>query len=75
MVESHKEVTPNRIKAVLAEKQKTCRWLAKEICKGESTVSRWCSNKKQPSVIQLQDIARVLDVDVRVLLTSTKEKD
>lgn len=68
-----KEVLPNRIKAVLAEHNRTSRWLAQELEKGESTVSRWCSNKKQPSVIQLQEIARILDVDVRTLLTSTKK--
>lgn len=68
-----KEVLPNRLKAVLAEHNRTSRWLAHELGKGESTVSRWCSNKIQPSVIQLQEIAKLLDVDVRILLTSTKE--
>lgn len=68
-----KQILPNRLKAVLAEHSRTSRWLAQELGKGESTVSRWCSNKKQPSVIQLQEIAKILDVDVRTLLTSTKE--
>lgn len=68
-----KQVLPNRLKAVLAEHSRTSRWLAQELGKGESTVSRWCSNKIQPSVIQLQEIAKILDVDVRTLLTSTKE--
>ena len=31
------------------------------------------SNKSQPSIIQLQEIANLLDVDVRVLLKSQKE--
>ena len=73
MSDEIKEVLPNRLKAVLAEHNRTSRWLAQELGKGESTVSRWCSNKKQPSVIQLQEIAKILDVDVRTLLTSTKE--
>lgn len=68
-----KEILPNRLKAVLAEHNRTSRWLAQELRKGESTVSRWCSNKKQPSIIQLQEIAKLLDVDVRILLTSTKK--
>ena len=38
----------NRIKAVLADKKKTCRWLAQKIEMSENTVSRWCSNKMQP---------------------------
>lgn len=33
----------NRIKAVLAEKQLTSKWLAAELGKAENTVSRWCS--------------------------------
>ena len=40
----------NRIKAVLADKKKTCRWLAQKIEMSENTVSRWCSNKMQPSL-------------------------
>jgi transcriptional regulator with XRE-family HTH domain len=61
----------NRIKAVLAEKQRTNRWLAEQMSK--NTISRWCSNKSQPSIAQLQEIANLLDVDIRVLLKSQKE--
>ena len=63
----------NRIKVVLAENDRTNRWLAEAIGKNEATVSRWCSNKSQPSIAQLQEIANLLDVDVRVLLKSQKE--
>ena len=63
----------NRLKAVLADKGKTSRWLAEQIGKSENTVSRWCANKVQPSIQQLNEIASVLDVDVRSLITSTKE--
>lgn len=62
----------NRIKVVLAEKQRTNRWLAEQIGKSENTISRWCSNKSQPSIVQLQEIANLLDVDVRMLLKSQK---
>lgn len=62
----------NRIKVVLVEQQKTSRWLAEEIGKSEVTVSRWVSNKTQPSLDQLIAIARLLDVDVRDLITTTK---
>ena len=63
----------NRIKVTLVEKQKTNRWLAEQMGKSENTISRWCSNKSQPSIAQLQEIAILLDVDVRVLLKSQKE--
>ena len=67
------QIVMNRIKVTLVEKQKTNRWLAEQMGKSENTISRWCSNKSQPSIIQLQEIANLLDVDVRVLLKSQKE--
>lgn len=70
---NNQQIVMNRIKVVLAEKQRTNRWLAEQMGKSENTVSRWCSNKSQPSIVQLQGIANLLDVDVRVLLKSQKE--
>ncbi|MFC2654050.1 MAG: helix-turn-helix transcriptional regulator [Segatella salivae] len=64
----------NRIKAVLAEKQLTSKWLAQELGRAENTVSRWCSNKVQPSLENLVEIAKVLDIEVRILITPTKDK-
>lgn len=62
----------NRIKVVLVEQGKTSRWLAGQIGRQENTVSRWCLNKVQPSLPQLTEIVKVLDVDVRTLLCLTK---
>ena len=62
----------NRIKAVLAEQDKTGTWLSEQMGRNLGTVSRWMTNKIQPSVEQLFDIAKHLDVDVRELLVSTK---
>ena len=62
----------NRIKAVLAEKERTGTWLSEQMGRNLGTVSRWMTNKIQPSVEQLFDIAKHLDVDVRELLVSTK---
>ena len=62
----------NRLKSVLAEKQLTGKWLAEHIGKLENTISKWCSNKGQPSLENLVEIAMTLDVDVRELLISTK---
>lgn len=63
----------NRIKAVLADKQKTSKWLAERLGKSETTVSRWASNKMQPSLEQLFAIANVLDIDVKELIKASKE--
>ena len=70
---NNQQIVMNRIKVVLVEKQKTNRWLAEQLGKSENTISRWCSNKSQPSIAQLQEIANLLDVDIRVLLKSQKE--
>ena len=70
---NNQQIVMNRIQVVLAEKQRTNRWLAEQMGKSENTVSRWCSNKSQPSIAQLQEVAKCLDVDVRTLITPTKE--
>ena len=62
----------NRLKIVLAEKEKTGTWLSEQMGHSISTVSRWMTNKVQPSVEQLYEIAHHLDVDVRELLVSSK---
>lgn len=62
----------NRIKVVLAERRVTGKWLAEQLGKSENTVSKWCSNKIQPSLETLFEIAHVLDVDMRLLIVSTK---
>ena len=62
----------NRLKAVLAEQNKTNKWLAKKLNKNETTISRWCTNEIQPSMETLVEIARLLGVDVRELINSTK---
>ena len=63
----------NRIKVVLAEKEKTGTWLSEQMNRNIGTVSRWMTNKVQPSVEQLYEIARHLDVDVKELLVSSKK--
>ena len=62
----------NRIKAVLAENDKTGTWLSEKMDRNIGTVSRWMTNKVQPSVEQLYEIAHHLDVDVKELLVSSK---
>ena len=72
MTNNRQDDNYNRIKVVLVEQGKTSRWLAEQIGKCENTISRWCLNKVQPTLPQLTEIARVLDVDVRTLICSTK---
>ena len=43
----------NRLKVVLAEKKRTNRWLAAQLGKNEATISKWCTNKSQPSLDDL----------------------
>lgn len=49
----------NRIKVVLVEKQRTSKWLAEQLGKSENTISKWCSNKVQPSLESLYEIAKL----------------
>lgn len=60
----------NRLKVALVERNKTSKWLAEQMGKSETTVSRWASNKSQPSVEQLFAIAEILNMDVRELLNT-----
>jgi len=62
----------NRIRVVLAERNKKNKWLADELGKNQATVSQWCNNLRQPSIETLYEIAKVLDVDIRQLINPTK---
>jgi len=65
----------NRIKVVLAEQNKTNKWLAERLGMNESTISRWCTNNTQPPVDTLSMVAKILNIDIRDLLSSTKKKN
>ena len=64
----------NRLKVILAEKNKTNKWLAKELHKDPGTISKWCTNTLQPNLETIVEIAKLLDVDTKDLLWSIKEK-
>ena len=61
----------NRLKAVLAERGKTAKWLAECLVKDPATVSKWCTNRNQPTVETFVNVAKLLEVDVRDLFVST----
>lgn len=64
----------NRIKAALAEQGKTNKWLAENLDKNETTISRWCTNEVQPSIDNFIAIASLLKIDVRELINPTENR-
>lgn len=42
---THKEL--NRLKLLLVEKKKTGLWLAEQLGKDKTTISKWCTNSSQ----------------------------
>lgn len=58
----------NRIKVVMAERMITNNDLCKMLDKDTATVSRWVTNKTQPSLENLIEIAKVLKCDIGELV-------
>lgn len=58
----------NRLKVVLVEHNRTGKWLAEQLGKDPSTISKWCSNTTQPPLDILIDIAKLLEVDIKELI-------
>ena len=62
----------NRIKEVLVIKNISQRWLADQLKKSPTAVTKFCNNKTQPHLKELKRIADLLEVDIRELLVATK---
>lgn len=60
----------NRLKIVLVKKEITGTWHSKQMGRNLEMVSRWMTNKVQPSLAQFYKIVCHLDVDVKKLLVS-----
>jgi putative transcriptional regulator len=58
----------NRIKEVLKEKGIKQVWLAEKLGKSYNMVNGYVSNKRQPSIEVLYEIAKLLQVDAKELL-------
>lgn len=58
----------NRLKIVLAEEQKSNKWLAEQLGKDQATISKWVTNSSQPDLKNLLRIAKTLNVNVARLL-------
>ena len=63
----------NRIKEILDEKGIKQIWLAEKIGKSYNMVNGYVQNRRQPSLELLNEIAKVLDVDVKDLIVSSKK--
>ena len=60
----------NRLKIVLAEEQRSNKWLAEQLGKDQGTISKWVTNTTQPDLMNLMRIAKALNVDVGRLLNT-----
>ncbi len=63
----------NRIKVVLADKQRTNKWLAEQLGKDKTTISKWCTNSSQPDLESLLKTAKLLDVESADLVRDNVE--
>ncbi len=63
----------NRIKEVLEEKGIKQIWLAEKLGKSYNMVNAYAKNRQQPRLETLMEIANILDVDVKDLITSNKQ--
>ena len=53
---------------MLAEEQKSNKWLAEQLGKDQATISKWVTNSSQSDLKNLLRIAKALNVDVARLL-------
>ena len=69
---THKEL--NRLKLLLVEKKKTGLWLAEQLGKDKTTISKWCTNSSQPDVECLIKIPKLLNVELSDILIVDNEE-
>ena len=65
----------NRIKEVLEEKGIKQTWLAEKLGKSYNMVNGYVQNRQQPRLEILNEIAVILDVDIKDLLVSNKSEE
>ena len=69
---AHKEL--NRLKLLLVEKKKTGLWLAEQLGKDKTTISKWCTNSSQPDVECLIKISKLHNVELSDILIVDNEE-
>ena len=62
----------NRIKEVLEHKGIKQTWLAERLGKSFNTVNSYAQNRQQPRLEVLNEIATILEVDIKDLINSKK---
>ncbi|MBD1261517.1 helix-turn-helix transcriptional regulator [Maribacter polysiphoniae] len=62
----------NRIKEVLEEKGIKQVWLSEKLSKSYNMVNSYVQNRRQPSLEILNEIADILNVDIKDLIVSNK---
>ena len=60
----------NRVKEVLEERGIKQIWLAEKLGKSYNMVNSYAQNRRQPSLVDLNRIANILQIDVRELIES-----
>ena len=71
-----KKLYPNRLRIILAEKNVTNHWLATEMGVTDMTVSRWCTNRIQPSISQLvQQMSKLLDTEMEKFIDTSVDPE
>lgn len=63
----------NKIKAILDEKGISQTWLAKKLDKSFNTINSYVCNRSQPNLETLLQISKILNVDIKDLISSTNE--
>jgi len=63
----------NRIKEVLEDKGIKQTWLADKLGKSYNMVNAYVQNRQQPRLEVFNEIANILDVDIKDLIVSTKK--
>jgi putative transcriptional regulator len=74
MIHQMENLALNRLRVVLAEKNKTNKWLAERLKINPNTVSKWLNNSQQPNLKTFYKISVLLEVDMRDLFVSTLPK-
>lgn len=65
----------NRIKEVLEAKGIKQTWLSEKLGKSYNMVNSYVQNRTQPSLEVLFQIAEILEVDVKELIVSNRDKN
>ena len=58
----------NQLKVVLTKKKRTSKWLAEQLGRNATTVSKWCTNTSQPDLQTLKRISELLNVSVSEII-------